>query len=544
MEALARLVVRGGPEPGREFPLPGDRAVIGRDPDVDVSLRSKAVSRHHAQIWCVHGDYFVEDLGSTNGTFLNGKRLERRMPLAAQDKLRVGEFTLEFTLPPTVSLREADLVIREQVEADPANPDLYALHPADKLRVVLDIAHELGSSLEVQPLLDDLLGHLLRLFPKADRGLVLLFEEGRLVVRAGRSRPAADGAGFPFSRTVVNKSLSEGVGILSEDVRVDDRFDQSRSLKEADVRSLMCVPLIGKEDRGLGVIQLDRATSSGAFQGEDLRLLTTLGLQVAVVLENVALQADRLREEVLWKELSLAREVQQGFLPASLDPRSLPGCELFAHVQPAREVSGDFYDFFLLDDGRLTFYLGDVAGKGMPAALFMVAVVTLARHLAGAGGSPAETLARLNDALATHNSSSLFVTLAHGIYDPRTGAVVLASGGHPRPLLRHADGRIQEIPGPAGRALGIAAGNLKLTETHRVLAPGETLIYYTDGFAEALAPDGRTMFGLERLAAVLADAASRRCLEDWAEHIRAAVRQFTGSAELQDDQTLLLLRRV
>jgi serine phosphatase RsbU (regulator of sigma subunit) len=544
VEGVARLVVRGGPEPGREFTLPGDRAVIGRDPDAAVSLPSRTVSRHHAQIWCEQGNYSVEDLGSRNGTYLNGKRLERRTPLAPQARLGVGEFTLEFIPPTTISLQEADLVIREQVEADPANPDLYALHPAEKLRVVLEIAQELGSNLEVQPLLDHLLGNLLRLFPKADRGLVLLFEQGRLVVRAGRSRRPADGESFPFSRTVVNKSFHDGVGILSEDVRVDARFDQSRSLEEADVRSLLCVPLIGQEDRGLGVIQLDRATSSDPFRGEDLRLLTTLGLQVAVVLENVALQADRLHEEVLRKELSLAREVQQGFLPPGLDPQGLPGCELYAHVQPAREVSGDFYDYFLLDDGRLTFFLGDVAGKGMPAALFMVAVVTLVRHLARGGGSPAETLARLNDALAAHNSSSLFVTLAHGIYDPRTGAAVLASGGHPRPLLRHADGRIEEIPGPAGRALGMTAGDLKLAETHLVLAAGEALIYYTDGFTEAQASDGRTMFGRERLAAVLAEAASRPALEDWAEHLRASVRQFTGSAEVQDDQTLLLLRRV
>jgi serine phosphatase RsbU (regulator of sigma subunit)/pSer/pThr/pTyr-binding forkhead associated (FHA) protein len=541
---MAGLVVREGPESGREFALTGDRAVIGRDPDVDVSLRSKAVSRHHAQIWCVRGEYFVEDLGSTNGTLLNGKRIDRRMPLADRDRLRVGEFTLEFTLPPTINLLEADLVIREQVEADPANPELYALHPAEKLRVVLEIAQELCSSLEVQPLLDNLLGRLLRLFPKADRGLVLLFEEGRLVVRAGRSRRPADGDGFPFSRTVVNKSLNEGVGILSEDVRADDRFDQSRSLKETDVRSLLCAPLIGKDDRGLGVIQLDRATSEGAFQGEDLRLLTTLGLQVAVVLENVALQADRLREEVLRKELALAREVQQGFLPANLDPRSLPGCQLYAHVQPAREVSGDFYDFFTLDDGRLVFFVGDVSGKGMPAALFVAAVCTLARHLAGAGGSPADTLARLNDALAAHNASPMFVTLAHGTYDPRTGAAVLASGGHPRPLLRHADGRVQEIPCPPGRALGIAAGDLKLADTRLDLAPGETLVYYTDGFTEAMAPDGRTLFGRERLAAVLGEASAHLSLENWAERLRAAVRQFTGSAELQDDQTLLLLRRV
>jgi sigma-B regulation protein RsbU (phosphoserine phosphatase) len=216
---------------------------------------------------------------------------------------------------------------------------------------------------------------------------------------------------------------------------------------------------------------------------------------------------------------------------------------LYAHVQPAREVSGDFYDFFTLHDGRLVFFVGDVAGKGLPAAMFVSAVCTLARHLATAGGSPADTLSRLNDALAARNSSSLFVTLAQGIYDPRTGAVVLASGGHPRPLLRRADGRIQEVSGPAGRALGMEAWTQTLIETHLDLAPGETLVYYTDGFTEARAPDGRTMFGRERLAVALGAAAAQLSLEEWAERLRSAVRQFTGSAELQDDQTLLLLRR-
>src|SRR5262249_23597248 len=154
-----------------------------------------------------------------------GKRVDRRMPLVAKDRLRVGEFILEFALSSAVNLRDTDLIIREQVEADLANQDLYALHPAEKLRVVLEITHALGSSLEVQPLLNNLLGHLLRLFPKADRGLILLFEEGRLVVRAGRSRRLSDGDSFPFSRTVVNKSLNEAIGILSQDIRADDRFD-------------------------------------------------------------------------------------------------------------------------------------------------------------------------------------------------------------------------------------------------------------------------------------------------------------------------------
>src|SRR5262249_8082010 len=158
------------------------------------------------------------------------------------------------------------------------------------------------------------------------------------------------------------------------------------------------------------------------------------------------------------------------------------GYELYASVHPARQVSGDLYDFLTLDDGRLAFFVGDVSGKGIPAALFMVAVRTLCRHLAALGASPAETLAQLNTALAADNPSAMFVTLAHGFYEPGTGEVVIASGGHPLPLVRRTDGRVEQVPMRSGRLLGYPGGNLGLTDARFTLARGETLILYTDGY--------------------------------------------------------------
>jgi sigma-B regulation protein RsbU (phosphoserine phosphatase) len=216
---------------------------------------------------------------------------------------------------------------------------------------------------------------------------------------------------------------------------------------------------------------------------------------------------------------------------------------LYARVYPARQVSGDLYDFTPLADGRLAFFVGDVSGKGMPAALFMVAVRTLARHLAPSAAGPAEALSRLNDALAADNPSAMFVTLVHGLYDPRDGSVVLASGGHPRPLLRRADGRVVEVPLRNGRLLGYAAGEVGLSDTLLTLAPGETLLLYTDGFTEAPSPDTTTMFGVERLAEVLGGERTALPLERCGEELRAAVERFTGSSELRDDLTLLMLRR-
>jgi serine phosphatase RsbU (regulator of sigma subunit) len=352
---------------------------------------------------------------------------------------------------------------------------------------------------------------------------------------------------MPYSRTVVTRALTDGVGILSEDAQADQRFQASTTVTSLNLHSLLCVPLIGHNGRRLGVVQLDSLRTRKSFQMADLQLLTAVALQAAVVVENAALHAELIQKERLRQELALAREIQQGFLPAVFPRAEEHGYELFAQVYPAREVSGDFYDFFPLGDGKLAFFVGDVSGKGIPAALYMVAVRTLSRHLAPLTRSPAETLARLNPALAADNPSMMFVTLLYGIYDPAKSEVVLASGGHPAPLLRRADGRMETLPLKSGRFLGYEVANgeqLTFTDFQLEMAPGETLIVYTDGFTEARAPDRETFFGMERLQEALGGPFRLLSLEDCIDGAKAAVDRFTKTTELQDDLTLLMLRRV
>jgi len=363
------------------------------------------------------------------------------------------------------------------------------------------------------------------------------------VVRGQRCRQQEDATIYPYSRTIVRRALDEGVGILSEDVSADSRFQLSATITSLDLHSLLCVPLIGQDGKRQGVIQVDRFRQGAPFRSEDLQLLTAIGMQVAVVLENAALHSELILEERLRQELALAREIQQGFLPTEFDELQHRGIELFARVQPAREVSGDLYDYVLRPDGRLAFFVGDVSGKGMPAALFMVAVRTLARHLAVSSESPAATLANLNAALVADNPSSMFVTLAHGIYTPATGEMVLASGGHPLPLLRLIDGRVEEIPHRTGRLLGYDNGDLHLTDARFTLSPGELLAFYTDGFTEAREPDTRQQFGLGRLREVVSGFVPDLALPACAERATAAVEQFMQAKDLQDDLTLFLLRR-
>lgn len=539
---MAALIILEGPQPGLRYALNAERVRIGRGPDSEISLASSRVSRNHAQIHRVGDEYFVEDLGSRNGTFINGLPIRGRIPLGPGDRLGVGEFTFGLEEETAVAQEsEGSIVIQEKVDATVGNANLFTRDAAQKLQMVLEITQELGTTLDVPSLLENLLDMLLRLFPRADRGMVLRSEEGKLVVRAQQSRRAGE-TDFSYSRTIVNQSLTEGIGILSEDTRFDQRFSHSQSLRGSSTHSLLCVPLISKGDRRLGVIQLERTSSGAPFQPDDLHLLTTLALQVAVVLDHATLHAEQVRQEVLRKELAVARDIQQGFLPTDFSVPPGAGYELFASIIPAREVSGDLYDFFRLPDGRIALFVGDVSGKGMPAALFMVAVRTLARHLAPLGASPAETLTRLNGALAADNPTSMFVTLIYAIYDPGSGELMLTSGGHPSPLLLRPDATVTEVALPPGQLLGFSIGKFRLQDTRVQLAAGETLIFYSDGFTETFAPDRDTMFDVQGLKQVFQSCATLP-LRDCAKRAQTAVQAFAGSSEVQDDQTLLLFRR-
>jgi serine phosphatase RsbU (regulator of sigma subunit) len=541
---MAILVTLRGPEMGRHFPLQPERTTLGRQIDCHVCLAGKQVSRQHALIVCEGGQHFLEDLGSSNGTYLNGRRIQARTRVALTDRdtLQIGPYLFGLRETPNGGV-DPPLVVREAVSAVTVHQGLFAQDPAAKLQLVLEISQHLGRTLDMENLLDRLLEQLLRLFPQADRALVILCEVDKLVVRAQQGRPGRDVSTFPFSRTVVRRALDEGVGLLSDDVRNDRRFQTSTTISSLDMHSVLCVPLINPDGKRLGAIQLDRFSQGIGFRTEDLHLLTAVALQVTVVLENVALHAERLREERLRQELSMAQDIQEGYLPEELEDFPDADFEVLGRVVPARQVAGDLYDFFRAPSGRLAFFIGDVSGKGMPAALFMVAVRTLCRHLAQEISSPAQLLARLNTGLAADNPSCMFVTLAHGNYDPATGEVVVASAGHHPPLLRRADGTVTPVSLRPGRLLGYSEPHVRVTELHVTLAPGEMLFFFTDGLLEARAADGKTMFGPERIAALVSGFRPDLPLAECADEARAALDAFTESRDMQDDVAVLLLRR-
>jgi phosphoserine phosphatase RsbU/P len=530
------LLIATGAGVGRQFQIDSDETIIGRSGGLPIVLEGANISRRHARIVRNKDQFFVEDLGSSNGTFVNDRRINGRTSLVSNDLLRIGPYSFRFQSDAT---HPADLTIHRETAALPGNTEIYRENAAQKLQAVLQLAHDLGSTLEVETLLNRFLDQLLKLFPKTDRALVLFLERGEPVVRLVRDRRNAEATEPLFSRSVLKQAIEKGTGILAEDTR---SLDANVTLNAIGVRSLICVPLRAHGTPVFGAVQLDRFRLDSPFTSEDLHLLTAVTLQVSVVLDKAQLHAQLLAQERIARELALAREIQLSFLPQHLPALAAGPLDLIAELHPAEEVSGDFYDYIAIDERRIAFLVADVSGKGMPAALFMSMVRALLRQLTVAGSGPAQILTQLNNTLAADNPKFMFVTIALGIYDVVTGECIIARGGHPAPLLRRADGAISEINSQAGCLIGIAEKCEGFYETTIHLAPREILFFYTDGLTEAAQNGSGPLFGTSRLIETIRKVPADASLSEHIGTMRAEVNRFAGPGGPQDDVTVLLLR--
>ncbi|MEI6545636.1 MAG: PP2C family protein-serine/threonine phosphatase [Burkholderiales bacterium] len=234
------------------------------------------------------------------------------------------------------------------------------------------------------------------------------------------------------------------------------------------------------------------------------------------------------------QELEIARKMQLAILPRDFATRN--GLAIQAKMQPAKEIGGDFYDFFALDEHHVAMTVADVSGKGVPAALFMAVSRTLLRAVAQFSESPAKCLVRLNDLLAADNERMMFVTLFYAILDTRDGKLVYANAGHNLPYVLRATGALEAIGQSGGMALAIMEGNEY--EDHQVtLAPGDRLFMYTDGVTEAFDPQGQ-MFGEPRLELMLERMRSL-AIADIPDRVVFEVNDFESGGPQTDDITCL-----
>ena len=408
------------------------------------------------------------------------------------------------------------------------------------LQAVLEVNRALGGGGDLDEVTGRALDGLIAAFPRAECGFIVTAEpDGTLSIRAIRNR---HGSVRPptLSRTVLRLVLQEGTAVRVADMAVDERFMDSPSLVDAGVHSAPSVPLSDHDGRPIGLIQLDSRAHVGGFEAEDLELLAALAVPVGVAVENHRL----LKERASW---AAARHIQTALLPRRRP--GAPGYAFWDYYRPAELVGGDLYDYISVEPGggsaeadrtRWAVAVGDVAGKGMPAALLMASICPEVRHLARAGVDPHEVLARVNRHVYDAVVEGMFVTLALAELDTRGHRMRVFNAGHMDPLVRRAGGRVEAV-GRVGSGPPLGADPDSVYGADIVsLEPGDVVILYTDGVTEAMDRDGR-MFGEVGLLRAVASAPEG--IAQVGEAIVAAVRGHAVGRSQYDDITLVCFGR-
>ncbi|WP_417847952.1 SpoIIE family protein phosphatase [Thalassoglobus sp.] len=523
-----------------QYVLEGEQIVLGRHPNCEIVLQSGVVSRRHAQILVSHGTYYLEDLRSRNGTYVNEQVISGRHELQEGDQLRLCDVVLTFAFTPSAlitatnrvgadgvgktlevsnseilnlssSVEESRMYLPQEVEAEESfdsstsirkvasfNNEESLVDPSVKLRAILEITQAIGRELKVEKVLPKMLSTLFNIFPQAEQGFVLLRDNelSKLKVKASRARGQQTVDNVAVSMTVVRHAMQTREAILSKNVSDDSRFKKSTALSRMQIRSIMCVPMVTPEDEGIGVIQIVTRDEQQAFSEEDLDLLVSLASQASLAVANARLHEEDLVRREIERDMEFATQVQLGFLPKSRP--KVDGYTFSDFYEAALSVGGDYFDYIKLPDGRLAMAIGDVAGKGIPAALLMARLYSSTRFQLLTCPTVADAVSGLNEEISSSGLGHRFITFLIMVINPETHTMEIVNAGHLTPLVRSADGSVKAVgKDDSNLPLGIVP-DLKYTSSTRSIAVGETLIAFTDGVTEAMNKK-KEIFGTKRL---------------------------------------------
>jgi phosphoserine phosphatase RsbU/P len=542
---MAELKIQTADGSRERFPLSKPRITIGRARSSDVFLPDQWLSRHHAAVEHRNGAYYLLDLGSKNGTLLNGERVSGDRRLRDGDVITLGEHLLVFSMDDELDERppEGTRVFSAKELSDiKTKPSIDPEELARQNRV-LGVLSEAARALIVHRPLPELFEQVLDLLFEAvpaERGAIMLLEGAppAPVIKASRSRQG--GAIASLSRSIVRRVLEKKESLLISSVMDDASFSTQDSILATGIRSAMCAPLwytaTGiEQDAVIGLVYVDSLMASHSFNEEDVRILTALANVAAAKIENSRLLEENLEKRVLEEEMRTAAEIQRGLLPERAP--TVPGYGVVGSNRPCRTVGGDYYDFGM-DGGRLHFALGDVSGKGTGAALLMTVLRAAVRGHWGVG-EPAEAVTRINRTVCQNVTPGKYVTFFMGRLDPGTGAVEYVNAGHNPPIVVRADGGLDSLT-TGGVVLGLfEEGEYEQAATH--LGPGDVLVVFSDGVTETW-NRADVEFGDARLAELIR---RRRDLDAGAlqGEILRELDRFSEGTKATDDRTLIVIKR-
>ncbi|MGD1096412.1 MAG: SpoIIE family protein phosphatase [Bryobacteraceae bacterium] len=523
-------------------PLSADSYRVGRAVSNELAFPGvMGLSREHLAIERKGTRWVARDLGSTNGSLVNGERISEPRILRSGDRIMAGQVTLVYREKAKPSANTVVFVDQPSSTSGTTTiseslQGLIAEETAQgsrHMQALITAGRELATHLPLDKLFDLILDLSVEASGAA-RGVLMTLENDELQVRSTK------GQGLRISSHVRDLVIQERRSLLVRDAMLDSALAAHASIVMSQIHSMMAVPL-QTEDRVIGLIYLDSSQFVKEFTKQDLSLLTVMANMAAVRIENARLaeveQAERLRA----RELEHAAMIQRSMLPSQFPPfPDRTDFELHAAMVPAKEVGGDLFDFFLLGPDRIGFVLGDVSGKGVPAALFMAIARTLLRAAAHHEASPGACLTYMNQSLVEQQASGMFVTLFYGILNTRTGLLEYSNAGHNAPYAFSPGGEMRALKERGGPMLGVFAG-FQYPSRSTEIGFGEGVLVFTDGVTEARNKKGE-FFEESRLEAYLA-AHGARPVDELVRGLHAEVEKFEAGAPRADDITVLALRR-
>jgi serine phosphatase RsbU (regulator of sigma subunit) len=523
---------------------PHRHAVLGRDPTCDLILNKRSVSRFHAQIITDHGEFFLEDNSSTNGTFINGKRVDRRVALHDGDRIVIHDIPLVFFLSDEVSAAEEETIRAPEspLETQRTVSDLSAAFASSAIRgrfeTLLEITRHIGGSLDQEEILPRVLDLLFRMFPQALMGEIHLVDDHNtlrpVAMKHGREADSTDLTGAPFNIELISSVFETGKSHL----RTEGPEDARLALDEF-CQSTICAPILDPASGPFGVILLETDDASHMFGDDDLELVSAIA-----VLAGQAIGYSRAHEIVLQhhntvRQLETARQIQLGMLPRALP--DISGYSFCHHYAAAEKVGGDFFFYEKMRDGRVILGIADASGKGLPAAMNIVRFAGEVRLRIATSPTLKAAVASLNDYVIAGADDCTFITTCICVLDPRQHVMAIANAGHPPPLLKR-PGRAEVESLVSNRRsfpLGIAA-EFELHPLIVPVLPGDQIVLYTDGVSEAMNPRS-DIYGFERL---INSTASGDSISSTINGIVKDVSLFREGRAPSDDMTLVGLERL
>jgi phosphoserine phosphatase RsbU/P len=514
---------------------------IGRRETNDLKLAGSEVSRDHAEITSVDGRFTLKDRASRYGTFINGEQITEH-PLVHGDRIRLGR---------SGGAEIVFLLTDIEPKADKASTTT-AIGDLRQIAALLEGLRALGSG----RVLDDVLSLVLDSaidVGGAERGFIMLAAatgELEFKMARGRGRTTLSGSSFATSRKIPDEVFRTGEPRVVPDLLDGELADVHMGTVALGIRNVLCVPLrlvryLDKaeaadveRERRIGVLYLDSREKGTLMSSSTRAALETLATEAAVAIENARLYRETMEKARMEQEMKIAAEIQQALLPKMARTGSFFAAA--AASIPCRSIGGDFYDYVDLPGGALGFALGDVAGKGPPAALLSAMMQGIFAAQAATSDSPSQTISRVNMALYRRGIESRFVTLMYGVIAP-DGRLTYCNAGHNPPLILSRSGSA-----PTLRRLECGGPIVGLFETATFdeetvnLTSGDWLIVFSDGVSEAMSASGDE-YGETRIVSCIERHKSmepRQLLEA----LFADVRDFTRGAPQSDDITAMVLR--